>query len=279
MKKLGIVVLNYQNYIDTIKCVNSILNQKNILLEIVIVDNGSNNNSFTELQKAFKNINNIKIIKSKNNLGYANGNNLGIDFLYSKGHRNIFIANSDLLFNHPYTLSYLMSNYEKNTGLIVPIIQNIDGTIDQRVSYKKNLLYLRIIRHIIYWLFDKNIPSKSADKDGSIEYTKKLIGLQTDRYVVSGSGFLLTENYFKFYHGLYSKTFLYGEEIATIVLLHKAHLFSKVVDSPPITHHGGASTPIEIRNHSDTRRKIVQHSYHMILKLIFTPFILVKRNV
>ncbi len=279
MKKLGIVVLNYKNYNDTIKCVNSILAQKDILLEIVIVDNGSNNNSFIELKKIFGKLNNIKIIKSKNNLGYARGNNIGIDFLYSKGYKNIFIANSDLLFSHQYTLFSLNENHEKNIGLVVPIIQNIDGTIDQRVSYKKNFLYLRIIRHIVYWFFGKNVPSKSAQKDGSIEYTKRLLGLQTDRYVVSGSGFLLTDNFFKFYQGLYSKTFLYGEEMATIVLLHKAHLFSKVVNCPPITHHGGASTPIEIRNHSNTRRKIVQHSYYMILKLIFTPFILIKRNI
>ena len=45
MEKIGVVVLNYKNYNETINCVNSLLGQSNVDLEIVIVENGSNNDS------------------------------------------------------------------------------------------------------------------------------------------------------------------------------------------------------------------------------------------
>ena len=54
MKKIGVVVLNYKNYEDTIACVNSILKQQLIGCEVVIVDNGSNNESVHILNKKYE---------------------------------------------------------------------------------------------------------------------------------------------------------------------------------------------------------------------------------
>lgn len=277
-KTLGVVVLNYKNYTDTIHCVKSILEQIDISTQIVIVDNGSGNESVEKIKEQFSGIDRIQIIEAESNLGYAKGNNLGIACLRKQGIHNIFIANSDLILEDNCILSQLLVDYGKNVGILNPIIKNPDGTIDQRVAYKKKLLYLRLIRHILYWFIGKSVPDKAAKTDGSIEHTKTLAGLQYDRYVVSGSGFILTENFFEFYDGLYDKTFLYGEEMATILLLHKANLLSMIVSCPAITHKGGASTPINIRNNTDKRRRIVKESYKAILRLLFTPAFLMKRS-
>ena len=43
--KMGVVVLNFNNFEDTVNCVNSVLNQKHISLGVVVVDNGSQNDS------------------------------------------------------------------------------------------------------------------------------------------------------------------------------------------------------------------------------------------
>ena len=48
-KEIGIVVLNYKNFHETIECVKSILLQKDVFFNIVIVDNGSSNESYDEL--------------------------------------------------------------------------------------------------------------------------------------------------------------------------------------------------------------------------------------
>ena len=133
-KEIGIVVLNYKNFHETIECVKSILLQKDVVFNIVIVDNGSSNESYDELFNQFKNNDKIYIIKSDINLGYAKGNNLGINYLRNKGIENIFIANSDLLFKSPYVLKQIIESYEPGIDLINPIICNPDSKIDQRVS-------------------------------------------------------------------------------------------------------------------------------------------------
>lgn len=267
-KEIGIVVLNYKNFRETIECVKGILLQKDVSFYIVIVDNGSSNESFDELFAQFENNDKIHIIKSDINLGYAKGNNLGINYLRNKGIENIFIANSDLLFKSPYVLKQIIEAYEPGIGLINPIICNPDGQIDQRVSYKKKLLYLRMLKKFLEWYFEKTISfSKSSHNDSKVEYVKEITGTQTDRYIVAGSGFMLTGDFFAEYRGLYPGTFLYYEEWATIILLHKASLKTKVAETDPIIHIGGASTPKNVRTMTKERRKICFNSWKAIFLL------------
>lgn len=271
MIEIGIVVLNYKNYKDTICCVESLIKQKEIRCDIVIVDNGSGNESVSVLRKQFADNPLITIIELGKNVGYAKGNNVGIKKLREKGYATIFIANSDLIFNSDYTMKQIVDEYEPGIGLIDPIIKNLNGEVDQRVVYKKKFLYLRIIKKMVYLLANKPFPNKQANADGSIEQSKKLVGLQNDRYVVSGSGFLLTEEFFNYYTGLFPKTFLYFEEWGTILLLHKAGLLTKIAACDYITHKGAASTPNDIKSVSDKRRKINIESGWRILGLLFTP--------
>lgn len=277
-ERIGIVVLNYINFNETINCVNSLLRQTDINVDIVIVDNGSQNESSKILSEKFKNCNNISLIISKENLGYAKGNNIGIQELRKRGISDIFIANSDLIFNSVHTMAQIKSGYEKGVGVVVPIIKNTNGTVDERVVYQKKYLYLRIIRKVLYVIANRPFPNKPANKKGSIESNKKLVGLQNDRYVIAGSGFLLTKDFFDIYTGLYPNTFLYFEEWATILLLHKSRLKTKITDCDYITHKGAASTPTNIKNVTQERKKIMNSSALSILKLLFTPSLIVRRK-
>ena len=270
MYDIGVVVLNYVNYAETIKCVQSLLNQKNVSCRIVVVENGSNNESRERLREAFAGVETVSVLDTGKNLGYAKGNNLGIQTLRKEGIQRIFVANSDLEFTDPNTLRQILDACEPGVGLISPVICNLDGSTTQRVVYKKKALYLRIGKHICKRLLRLNGSQKQRELD-SITEGKTLTGLQNDTYVVSGSGYLLTEEFFRYYSGLYSETFLYYEEWATSILLHKAGLKTKIADCAPITHLGGASTPEDIRNETPRSRKIRNDSARKILKLMFLP--------
>lgn len=270
MYDIGVVVLNYVNYAETIKCVQSLLNQKSVSCWTVIVENGSNNESAERLREAFAGRETVSVLDTGKNLGYAKGNNLGIQSLRDEGIQRIFVANSDLEFTDPNTLRQILDACEPGVGLITPVICNLDGSTAQRVVYKKKALYLRIGKHIFKRLLRLNGSQKQRELS-SIEEGKTLTGLQNDAYVVSGSGYLLTEEFFRYYSGLYSETFLYYEEWATSILLHKAGLKTKVAACAPITHLGGASTPEDIRNETPRSRKIRNDSARKILKLMFLP--------
>lgn len=93
IEKVCIIILNYNNYSDTIECVQSL--RKAIpqsKYEIIIVDNLSNNDSVKQLNKV---LSPIKVIQNSQNKGYAHGNNVGIKYAEQKGYQFICILNND----------------------------------------------------------------------------------------------------------------------------------------------------------------------------------------
>ena len=272
MRKIGVVVLNYNNFEDTLICIESILVQMSVDVKLVVVDNGSTNNSFEIIKKAFGEKENVIVLKNKTNLGYAKGNNQGIKQLRDMGISYIFIANSDLKFESTTIFKELMEAKEGNVGLLVPTIRNLDGKIEKRVVYKKKYLYLRMIKELIKDIIGISLSTNNEIYDKNMNNVKNDIGIQTEKYVVSGSGYMLLPIYFKCYQGLYSETFLYGEECATILLLHKAKLLTKIVETQTITHKGGVSTADKLKRNTSYRRKINIGSDKKVLKLLFMPY-------
>ncbi|MGM9962575.1 MAG: glycosyltransferase [Holdemanella porci] len=265
--KIGVVVLNFNNFEDTVNCVNSVLNQKHISLRVVVVDNGSQNDSFSVLCDKFSKIDNVTLIKNNENLGYARGNNVGIRKLRDQGYEYIFIANSDVVFTSSMILHDLACGDEDEVGILIPIIKNLDGSIEKRVAYKRKLFSLRMIRYFIRSQIDlikkRNYSKQSISAIDSYRY---FTGLQRNYYVVTGSGFLLTKRFLDTYGQLYPMTFLYGEEWATMIYLHKAQLCSKVIQTDVILHKGAASTP-----KSNNKKKIQYKAYsaRKVVKLVF----------
>ena len=60
MDPVAIVILNYNSYYETEKCVDSILNNKLDVTGIIIVDNASDNESFPYLKRQYKEISDLQ---------------------------------------------------------------------------------------------------------------------------------------------------------------------------------------------------------------------------
>jgi GT2 family glycosyltransferase len=117
LPKIGIVLLNYNGYKDTIECIRSLnnINYKNHV--IIIVDNASTDNSFEILEK---NINkNCFLIQSEKNNGFANGNNIGIKKALSMNCDYVILLNNDTLVHKDFINEMIKcySLYE-NVGLV-----------------------------------------------------------------------------------------------------------------------------------------------------------------
>ncbi len=76
-KLVVIIVLNYNNKTDTLISLESISKLEYSPFEIVLIDNGSQDNSFEDLKDKYSN---IHLILSKKNLGVSGGRNLGIKY-------------------------------------------------------------------------------------------------------------------------------------------------------------------------------------------------------
>ncbi len=96
MEKIMIILLNYNNYKDTIECINSIkqnTSENNFIYEIVVVDNKSTNESLSELKK----IEGITLIQASENAGFSAGNNIGIKYAIENKSEYILLLNNDTI--------------------------------------------------------------------------------------------------------------------------------------------------------------------------------------
>jgi GT2 family glycosyltransferase len=90
--KVFIIVLNWNRHEDSIECIHSIRKINYHRYEIVIVDNGSTDGSEEILRRAFPD---IKLIQTGDNLGFAEGNNVGIRYALENGADYAVILNND----------------------------------------------------------------------------------------------------------------------------------------------------------------------------------------
>ena len=120
MTKVFIIILNYNKHEDTTNCINHL--HKSDLpsgTEIIIVDNSQTDESKKVLSKAFPK---IKLIKAKENKGFANGNNLGIRFALKNKASHIMIINPDVTVGKSFLKPLFETfNSKPKAGLISPI--------------------------------------------------------------------------------------------------------------------------------------------------------------
>jgi GT2 family glycosyltransferase len=77
--RVALVILNYNNYPDTVECIDGILGTD--FLDIVLVDNMSPDGSGDKLRERYEGRGNVIYIQSGENRGYAAGNNVGIRYV------------------------------------------------------------------------------------------------------------------------------------------------------------------------------------------------------
>ena len=128
MKKLGMVIINYNDSKTTKRLLNNIKSYS-CIDKIVVVDNASTDNSYEEL-KEFEN-HHITIIKNSENKGYAAGLNTGAKYLRKElGNCNIIFSNSDVIIKGDRDLEKLSSHIKEDVVVVGPTIEEL-GTLNR----------------------------------------------------------------------------------------------------------------------------------------------------
>lgn len=116
-----IIIINYNNYQDTIECIGSLekISYKNF--EILIIDNNSSNDSINKIKASF---NKYETIQLKDNLGFAGGNNVGIKKAMEDDADFILLLNNDTIVETNFLDEMINSFYNnaKNVGIVGPKI-------------------------------------------------------------------------------------------------------------------------------------------------------------
>lgn len=113
---VSIITINYNGLKDTCELIESIPFNEN--LEVIVVDNASLNQEADIISQKFPH---VKVIKSKKNLGFAGGNNLGIKAALGK---YLFLVNNDTIFKDLNILALInRAESSAEVGVVCPKIR------------------------------------------------------------------------------------------------------------------------------------------------------------
>ena len=114
--EVSIITINYNGLEDTCALIESIPFNEN--MEVIVVDNASNNQEAEIIAQRYPQVN---VIKSDRNLGFAGGNNLGIQAAQGK---YLFLINNDTIFKD-FNINALIRRMDssKEIGIVCPKIR------------------------------------------------------------------------------------------------------------------------------------------------------------
>ena len=154
---VSIIILNYNAGNLLLNCVDSVFKSTYPNFEVLVVDNLSTDNSHVICKEKFEK---IQLIENKENLGYCEGNNVGIRNAKSKF---IVILNPDTIVE-PSWLNHLMSAYnEFGDGLYQPKFFSLNEKLVLQST--GNML------HVFGFGFAKN---KGKIDDGKIKLVEEI---------------------------------------------------------------------------------------------------------
>lgn len=116
LPKIIIIILNWNGKKDTLECLASLANVDYPHFQTIVVDNGSSDDSVAAIRQAFPK---IPILETKENLGFAGGNNAGIEWALRHKAEWIFLLNNDTIADPSLLRAFLAAAKERPQAKIL----------------------------------------------------------------------------------------------------------------------------------------------------------------
>ena len=122
--KVYISILNWNGLKDTLECLVSVFKLDYPNFEVIVVDNGSTDDSVEVIEKTYPQ---VTLIRNKENLGFTGGNNIAMHYAMDHLADYIWLLNNDTTVE-PDTLTKLVTEAEQSSdiGLVSPVIYYYD---------------------------------------------------------------------------------------------------------------------------------------------------------
>jgi GT2 family glycosyltransferase len=216
-----VIVLNWNGWQQTAECLRSLQNLRYERHSVVVVDNGSTDESVEQLRKLFPG---QEILLNQANLGFAGGNNPAIRQALAAGSDYVWLLNNDTVVD-PEALTAMVELAEATpqTGAVASAIYRHDSPEEVEVwgGGKVNFL-LGVVRHHLRPVAEKNL------------------------HYLSGASLLLRRRALEKVGLLDDGFFLYWEDTDLGFRLRKAGWKLAVASRARVWHRGNAS--LGVRN-------------------------------
>ncbi len=220
--KVSIIILNWNGKEDTLECLKSLYQINYPNYKIILVDNGSTDDSVEVFKEKYPE---IELIQNNKNLGFAEGNNIAIRYaLEILKPDYILLLNNDTVVD-PDFLDELVQTAETdpNIGVLGPTIYDYNPPRGLQSTGSKILWNHGDAINLTYEADVKAGTPKEVD-------------------AVTGCALLAKSEVFKKIGGLNKNYFAYFEEIEWCVRARKAMYKIVYVPQGKIWHKGGATS-------------------------------------
>lgn len=251
-----IIILNWNGIQETIDCLESLKKIDYVNYKIVVVDNGSIDNSVSILEKNYPN---IDLLKNEKNEGYAGGNNSGIEYVLKYNPDYVLFLNNDTVVSKDFLITLVsVAQSDPNIGIVGPKIYyfnkpEIIWFTGGKIDYVNGPFI-----HLDMFKKDTNANSKTKEVD-----------------YINGCSLLIKSSVLKKIGGFGKKYFAYVEDIDINMHAHRLGYTSYIVPSAKIWHKpssstGGEKNPSMLREYLKTRNLIffMKTNYHGKEKLL-----------
>jgi GT2 family glycosyltransferase len=210
---VSVIIVNYNSGSYALDCIRSLNKQRDVNLEIIVVDNASKDDSLKLFAENLPD--NVLLIKSPENLGFGRANNLAASRASAEF---LLLLNPDTVIDDAYAIKNLRDTLlnKPNVGLLAPAVD----------EPRKNKQVLPRYRY----------PSANQ-----LRYTKKLKGLPGKVAWVLGACMLVKRSVYNEIHGFDEDYFLYGEDVDICLRLRFSGYEIAYADDIRIMHVSGAS--------------------------------------
>ena len=184
-----VIIINWNHWKETIKSVDSVLGTKGKKIRIVLIDNGSSNDSAVRLKKYFsesfvgkraiksvanyifagqevkgfaENYNGNIFIRCEKNYGFTGGCNLGIQCALEQGTKDVFLLNNDATVAQDSLKNLSQVKLRSGSKIVGARILNVTS---RKISFSK----FRWPQFLFRFLFKQN---NISEEEGKKEYWK-----------------------------------------------------------------------------------------------------------
>ena len=226
---LSIIIVSWNTKKITEDCLNSInrsLTNSRIKYEIIVVDNDSRDGSVDMLKNYKLPTTNYQLILNNNNLGFGQGNNLGVERANGK---YILLLNTDMIvLNRAIEKLYdFYIENEKRVHFLGAKLLNRDLTPQSSVArfFTLPVVFASLLLKGDYWGLTRSSPDKFCQVDW-----------------ISGACIMTTKKYYDRLGGFDKDIFMYMEEVDLLYRAKKLGLNTFFYPKSQIIHLGSASS-------------------------------------
>jgi GT2 family glycosyltransferase len=272
MTKIAVVVLNWNKTQLTLDTINSLLQIKHssFNFQILIVDNGSSDDSIKVFKDKFFKNEKIKVLETGANLGFTGGNNFGIKYALKNSFDYILLLNNDVIVD-PNFLEELYINTHKKFNLSAPKIY-----FAPEHEFHQNRYSKKEIGHVLWFVGGhmdwNNIYGSNAgvDEVDHGQYDQ----IKTDYDFLTGCCLLVKKEVFEKIGFLDDKYFMYLEDVDFCQRAKINHFKLAYIPSSKIWHinAGSSKSGSNLHDYFITRNRLIFGFRYASFKTKFALF-------